>query len=80
MHSNNLQVMLISTIDFELLQGFSNPRTCSPKEIECIRVDAASDEGPSHEEVQFWWTERHFKRPTIATSARNSGSSHLNRV
>ena len=39
-----------------------NPVT---KEIECIRVDGASDEGPSHEEVQFWWTERHFKRPTI---------------
>ena len=66
----------------ELSQAFLNPRTSSPKEIECIRVDGATDEGPSHEEVQFWWTERHFKRPTIATiiSARNSGSSHLNRV
>ena len=63
----------------ELSQAFLNPRTSSPKEIECIRVDRANDEGPFHEEVQLWWTERHFKRPTIATiiSAR---SSHLNRV
>ena len=28
--------------------------------IECIRVDGASDEGLSHEEVQYWWTERHL--------------------
>ena len=26
-----------------------------PKNIVCIRVDGAGDEGPSHHEVQFWW-------------------------
>ena len=30
------------------------------KDIECIRVDGASDEGPGQEEVQFYWTERHL--------------------
>ena len=35
-----------------------------------------------HEEVQFVWTARHLFRPTLATlvTARNSGSSFLNRV
>ena len=28
-----------------------------PKDTECIRVEGASDEGPSHAEVQFLWTE-----------------------
>ena len=32
---------------------FFNGATNKPKSIECIRVDGASDEGPSHEEVQF---------------------------
>lgn len=52
------------------------------KDIECVRVDGASDEGPGHEEVQFYWTERHLimsKECTIA-SARHSGGSYLNRV
>ena len=52
------------------------------KSIECIRVDGAGDEGPSHEEVQFLWTERHLKKGSIATlvTTRSSGSSYLNRV
>ncbi len=29
----------------------------SPKPIDCIRVGGAMDEGPSHDEVQSWWTE-----------------------
>lgn len=33
-----------------------------PKQVDCIRVDGSSDVGPSHEEVQYWWTERHFQR------------------
>lgn len=50
------------------------------KEIECIRVDGASDEGPSHTEVQFLWTERHINRPTKVTlvTTRSSGDSFLN--
>ena len=52
------------------------------KSIECIRVDGASDEGPGHEEIQFMWAARHLFKGTIATlvTARNSGSSYLNRV
>ena len=62
--------------------GFVNPITGALKQIECIRVDGASDEGPAHEEVQFLWTERHFQKASYATliTARNSGSSYLNRV
>ena len=75
--------------DFEMLESspdiqpaFINSITGKRKLIECIRVDGASDEGPSHEEVQFMWTARHLSRATIATlvTARNSGSSYLNRV
>ena len=53
-----------------------------PKEVEYIRVDGASDEGPSHVEVQFLWTERHFLKNTLVTmvSSRCSGDSYLNRV
>ena len=52
------------------------------KDIECIRVDGASDEGPSHLEVQFLWAERHMKQPTKVTlvTTRCSGDSFLNRV
>ena len=52
------------------------------KAIDCIRVDGASDEGPSHHEVQFMWTERHLEKGKICTlvSSMSSGSSYLNRV
>lgn len=65
-----------------LQAAFVNPSTGNPKQIECVRVDGATDEGPSHQEIQFWWTLRHLKRPTVATlvTARNSGASYLNRV
>ena len=61
---------------------FMNPKTEKPKLIECIRVDGASDEGPSHEEVMFWWTVHHIENEKLVTmvSARSSGASHLNRV
>ena len=54
----------------------------APKPIDCIRVDGAMDEGPSHDEVQFWWTERHIAKQKVATivTTRSSGSSYLNRV
>ena len=38
----------------EIEPVFMNPQTGSRKHIECIRVDGASDEGPAHEEVQFF--------------------------
>ena len=52
------------------------------KNILCVRVDGASDEGPSHDEVQFVWALDHFKNGRLVTlvTARSSGSSYLNRV
>lgn len=65
---------------YSIQPAFMNPITDKVKQVECIRVDGASDEGPSHEEVQFLWTERHFERASYATlvTSRNSGSSYLN--
>ena len=61
---------------------FINPLTGLNKEINCIRVDGATDEGPSHEAVQFWWTLWHFTQKKVATlvTTRSSRSSYLNRV
>ena len=28
----------------------------------CVRVDGGHDEGPTHKEVQFWWTCYHFDK------------------
>ena len=41
-----------------------------------------SDEGPSHDEVRFWWAARHLKLGKLVTlvSTRSSGASYLNRV
>ena len=52
------------------------------KPIVCIRVDGANDEGPSHEEVQYWWSQRHLLQANVVTlvTTRSSGSSYLNRV
>ncbi len=60
----------------------NNPTTNKPKQIVCVRVDGASDEGPSHLKVQFWWTEFHMTNSNYITfvSTRSSGSSYLNRV
>lgn len=75
--------------DYEMLEtsdvlkpAFINPLTDKPKILECVRVDGATDEGPSHLEIQFWWTLRHLERPTFITlvSTRSSGASYLNRV
>ena len=75
--------------DLNMLEGkevlksaFFNPETGCHKAIDAIRVDGASDEGPSHEEVQFYWTERHFLKNKLATviTTRSSGSSYKNRV
>ena len=61
---------------------FTNPTDDLPKVIECVRVDGGNDEGPSHEEVQFFWTARHIETPTVTTlvTTRSSGASYLNRV
>ena len=72
---------LLETIP-EIQPAFVNPKTGQRKLIECIRVDGASDEGPSHEEIQFLWTARHLEKDSIATlvTTRSSGSSYLNWV
>ena len=59
-----------------------NPLTGQAKQVECVSVDGATDEGPSHLEIQFWWTLRHIQWPTAVTlvTARSSGASYLNRV
>ena len=61
---------------------FCNQETKCSKEIDCIRVDGASDEGPSHKAEQYWWTEWHINQSKLATlvTTRSSGSSYLNRV
>lgn len=62
--------------------AFINPISGDAKEIECIRVDGAGDEGPAHLEVQFWWTVRHIEEKELITmvTSQISGSSFLNRV
>ena len=47
-----------------------------------IHVDGATDEGPGIKEVQFLWTERHWKKAKLLTmvTTRCSGDSYLNRV
>ena len=78
-HSSDLELLeQISSLE----PVFINPLTGKRKQIQCVRVDGASDEGPSHEEVQFLWTQHHYQKGSVATlvTARSSGSSHLNRV
>ena len=60
----------------ELQAVFTDQQTDLPKSIMSIRVDGGSDEGPSHEEVQFFWTVHHINTPSVSTlvSARNSGA------
>ena len=52
------------------------------KQIDCIRVDGSVDEGPSHLEIQFNWTERHLQEGKACTvvSTRYSGGRYLNKV
>ena len=52
------------------------------KPVQCIRVDGATDEGPSHSEVCFLMTEIHHKTKGHATfvTTRYSGGSYLNKV
>lgn len=66
----------------ELQSAFINTETGVPKEVDCVRVDGAGDEGPSHLEVQFYWTKHHITCQKVATlvTTRSSGSSYLNRV
>ena len=66
----------------ELKPAFIDPMTNQLKKVQFIRVDGGHDEGPSHCEVQYWWTVWHLKTDAIATiiTCRNSGASFRNRV
>ena len=69
--------------DVVMLENEEEFKPCMKnKPIDCIRVDGAADEGPSHKEVQFMWTERHLEQEKVCTlvTTRCSGSSYLNRV
>ena len=48
----------------------------------CVRVDGGHDEGPTHKEVQFWWTCYHLDKASrvLILTTRDSGSSNKNRV
>ena len=63
-HYSDLQ--MLSKMN-ELSPVFHHPNTGATKTIDCIRVDGASDEGPSHEEVQYWWTDWHVTNGKVAT-------------
>lgn len=78
-HSEDLKMLQNQE---ELSAAFCNLATGEPKAIDAIRVDGATDEGPSHDEVQYYWSERHLIKNKVATlvTTRSSGSSYLNRV
>ena len=61
----------------ELQPAFYNPKTKRRKKIECVRVDGAGDEGPSHLEVQFLWTKRHLEKGSLATLGSGVSSMEL---
>lgn len=74
--------------DFEMLKhqeslsaAFSTPSSIE-KKIICVCVDGAADEGPAHDEVQFWWAREHLLSERLVTlvTAQSSGFSFLNRV
>ena len=62
--------------------AFFNSLTGERKTKVCVRVDGGHDEGPSHKEVQFWWTCYHLDKGSqvLIVTTRDSGSSNKNRV
>ena len=68
--------------DLEMLESLDEMKSSLAGQIDCIRVDGATDEGPSHYEVQFMWTERHINHDKICTivTTRFVGGSYLNKV
>lgn len=68
--------------DLRMLEESSDFKDVFGKQVEFIRVDGGADEGPSHAEVQFMWTERHLSKATecLLVTTRHSGGSYLNKV
>ena len=61
----------------EIIPAFINSVSDERKEVECAQVDGIYDEGPSHLEVQYWWTLRHFETQSgmVLVTSRNSGAT-----
>ena len=61
----------------KIIPAFINPVSDERKEVECAQVDGIYDEGPSHLEVQYWWTLRHFETQSgmVLVTSRNSGAT-----
>ena len=72
----------IHASDLDMLKNFDKAKSALSGEIDCIRVDGATDEGLSHYEVQFMWTERHIEYEKVCTlvTTRFAGGSYLNKV
>ena len=72
---------MLSTVD-TLQPVFQDKSVGAPKQVDCIRVDGATDEGPAHESIRYGWTVWHITQSKAATlvTTRSSGSSYLNRV
>lgn len=68
--------------DLRTLEESSDFKDLFSQQVEFIRVDGGADEGPSHIEVQFMWTERHLSKATecLLVTTRHSGGSYLNKV
>ena len=66
----------------DVQSAFFNCLTGERKTKICVRVDGGHDEGPSHKEVQFWWTCYHLDKASqvLVLTTRDSGSSKKNRV
>lgn len=62
--------------DLEMLSGQPEFHSVFRNSLGCIRVDGATDKGPSHD---VWWTVRHLKHKKLVSS-HSSGFSYLNRV
>ena len=62
--------------------AFFNSLSGERKTKVCVRVDGGHDEGPTHKEVQFWWTCYHLDKASrvLILTTRDSGSSNKNRV
>ena len=50
-----------------LKSAFYNAETGKSKLIDYICVDGAGDEGPGHEEVQYYWTLWHLEQEKLVT-------------
>ena len=59
--------------------AFVYPQTGDQKKILCVRVDGASDEGPSHQEIQYWKCLENLQMERLSTLviAHSSGLSYL---